>query len=841
MATVYLAEDVKHRRKVAVKVLRPELAAVLGADRFHREIEIAANLTHPHILPLHDSGDADGFFYYVMPHIDGESLRDRLAREHALPIADAVRIIRDVADALAKAHSQGVIHRDIKPDNVMLSDRHALVTDFGVAKAVSEATGMQQLTTAGVAVGTPTYMAPEQIAADPDADHRADIYALGVMAYELITGRPPFTNQTPQALLAAHLTVDPESIGTVRPDTPASLAATVMRCLEKQPDHRWQRAEDIVRALDTIATPESGTVAGAAIPRPRGRARRGRWIAATMVATAVAVTAWMGIQWSRAAGSPRVLAVVPLTAIGDSVTTRAFGDGLVEILASRLTELTRGVEPPLWVIPPGEIRELAITSAAKARAELNATLAFTGSLQQAGSDLRLTLNLVDAASLRQVRSAQIVAPPGDVATWEEGAVSQALVMLDVTPTQSGVPKGPDARRRVPVARAYELYVRGRGTLTRSDRTRADVTKAIELFEQAVAADSQYALALAGLGEAYWLQYDIVRDTTWVSQAIATSRRALALDDSLPDVWATLALIASGMGQSEEALSNAQRALVLDPYHVAAQLRMGAAYQQLRRYDDAERVYASLVEQQPYYWRTYSTFAFLRYVQGRYLESAELYSRAGALAPGNATVYRNAGAIYFILDQWDEARAMLERSIATEPTSSALSNLGTLEYFEGQFAAAAGRYREAIALTEQDPLLWRNLGDAYRQMPGRSDGARQAFERCVKIALAELQVNPNDDFTLSNLAFAYAVLGQWAEARRISDRLARAVGDDADLMFSLAQISEELGDREQAVTWLVGAVQGGYSLRSAVSEPQLAAVRMDPAFQEARRAPEARPD
>ena len=182
MATVYLAEDMKHRRNVAVKVLRAELAATVGPDRFLREIETVAQLTHPHILPLHDSGDANGFLYYVMPYVEGESLRSRLAREGELPIADAVRLLRDVADALALAHRRGVVHRDIKPDNVLLSGQHAYVTDFGVAKAVSEATGRQQLTTVGVTLGTPTYMAPEQAAADPNVDHRADLYAFGVLA-----------------------------------------------------------------------------------------------------------------------------------------------------------------------------------------------------------------------------------------------------------------------------------------------------------------------------------------------------------------------------------------------------------------------------------------------------------------------------------------------------------------------------------------------------------------------------------------------------------------------------------------------------------------------------------
>jgi len=208
MATVYLADDLKHNRRVALKVLRPELAAALGHERFVREIEIAAQLQHPHILPLFDSGEAEGFLYYVMPFVDGESLRERLSREGSMPIPEAVRILREVVDALAHAHQHGVVHRDIKPDNVMLSGRHAVVTDFGVAKAVSAA-GSDKLTTVGMALGTPTYMSPEQAMGETNLDQRADIYSVGALAYELFTGHPPFEKATAQQLLSAHVLEKP--------------------------------------------------------------------------------------------------------------------------------------------------------------------------------------------------------------------------------------------------------------------------------------------------------------------------------------------------------------------------------------------------------------------------------------------------------------------------------------------------------------------------------------------------------------------------------------------------------------------------------------------------------
>ena len=258
MATVHLAHDLKHEREVAIKVLREELTASLGAGRFLREIKIAAQLQHPHILPLLDSGEAGGFLFFVMPYIKGQSLRERLEREGELPVHEAVRLLTEVVDALVEAHEHGVVHRDIKPDNVMLSGRHALVTDFGVAKAISEATGRNTVTTLGIAVGTPTYMSPEQAAADPHVDHRSDIYSVGVMAYEMLSGRPPFTGHTPQQVLAAHVTEAPDSVSKRRPAIPAALEAVVMRCLAKRPADRFQTAAELHAVLEQLATPSGG-------------------------------------------------------------------------------------------------------------------------------------------------------------------------------------------------------------------------------------------------------------------------------------------------------------------------------------------------------------------------------------------------------------------------------------------------------------------------------------------------------------------------------------------------------------------------------------------------------
>jgi dienelactone hydrolase len=315
MATVHLARDLKHDRAVAIKVLRPELAQAMGGERFHREITIASKLQSPHILPLLDSGEADGLLYYVMPLVDGESLRDLLARDGAMPPSEAIRLLAEIVDGLAHAHRRGVLHRDIKPDNVMLAERHALLMDFGVAKALAEgrssggASGTADphvtLTEVGISLGTPAYMAPEQAAADPNIDHRADIYAVGVMAYEMLTGSPPFTG-TPQVVIASHITKTPAPLQAAVPGLSAAIAAIVMRCLAKDPADRYQTADALLQAIEGLTTP-SGTAA--ALP-PAARRRRTVLIGVGVIA--LAVVGFLGYQksqrsaWVLGTGLPEV-------------------------------------------------------------------------------------------------------------------------------------------------------------------------------------------------------------------------------------------------------------------------------------------------------------------------------------------------------------------------------------------------------------------------------------------------------------------------------------------------------------------------------------------------------
>jgi serine/threonine-protein kinase len=297
MGAVYLAEDLKHHRRVAVKVLRPDLSASLGTDRFLREIEVAARLQHPAILPLHDSGQADGYVFYIMPYVEGESLRDRLARQHELPVEEAARILSEVLDALAYAHGKGVVHRDIKPDNIMLSGRHALLLDFGVAKAVNDSAGPEFVTTTGLALGTPSYMAPEQAVADKQVDHRADLYAVGVVGYEMLAGRRPFPGNTAQQIVVAQMTKAPDELLAHRPSVTPALAAAIMRAIERNPADRWQSAAEMAARLEPYLVP-SGESTPAPSPGPEPRRGGGRRLAlaagAAVVIAAVAAALAVG-------------------------------------------------------------------------------------------------------------------------------------------------------------------------------------------------------------------------------------------------------------------------------------------------------------------------------------------------------------------------------------------------------------------------------------------------------------------------------------------------------------------------------------------------------------------
>ncbi len=512
MSRVYVAVELGLERRVVIKVLPPELGAGVNVDRFRRETQLAASLQHPHIVPLLTAGAAGNLLYYTMPFVEGESLRARLAREAELPVREAVRILHDVADALAYAHGRGVIHRDIKPDNVLLSGGHALVADFGIAKALSQAAGSSGLTSVGVAIGTPTYMAPEQAAGDPNVDHRADIYSLGAMAYEMLGGRPPFSGLSPHQVLAAHVTEPVEELSKHRANLPPQLGELVMWCLEKNPADRPQTAVEILQALEGIATTTGGTG-----PVRFGRRRSLSWKRILAVAAAAGVLgggAWAALRARRPALlDPDRIAVAPFDVLDPTLTL--WHEGLVDVLSRSLdgTGPLRTVSPTL-VVKRWRGRADASSAQALGR-ETGARTVVYGQLLGAGPDsARLTATVLDAnsgASLGDIDLRDASARVDRLADSLTVAVLRTLARTRAIGVVRGTPLGSSSLA------ALKAFLQGEQFLRRSQ-----YDSALAYDQQAIALDSTFALALSHASMAAGWQHS-GSDTLTRQYALAAGR------------------------------------------------------------------------------------------------------------------------------------------------------------------------------------------------------------------------------------------------------------------------------------------------------------------------------
>jgi tetratricopeptide (TPR) repeat protein len=491
MATVYLAGDLKHHRKVALKVLKPDLAATLGPERFLREIEIAAQLTHPHILPLHDSGEARGFLYYVMPYVEGESLRERLSRERQLSLEDAIQVAREVADALSSAHSRGVVHRDIKPENILLQEGHAVVTDFGIARALSAAGG-ENLTETGMTVGTPAYMSPEQAAGQEGIDGRSDIYSLGCVLYEMLGGDPPYTASTPQAILARKVADPVPSLRVVRDTVPEALEQTVTRALAKVPADRFATAGQLAESLGRVVSGEVPvqTVPKAHSARPTLRWKRGYAIPIVVFAAIVVVLLSRMASSASASLEPATLVVFPFRSTADD---NSIGEGIADLLAASLDgtvgirvadpvamwrSLRRGSDQSLHVPELSEALELA---------------------QQAGTP-RVVLGSVSEVGGRMEVSARVYDLDGQLRTTLRNSVPAGSLSVAVDRLAIDVVSSVWERDTLPGVPVVESFATGSiGALkayleAKSWVYRGFYDAAEEAIEQAVTLDSTFALA-----------------------------------------------------------------------------------------------------------------------------------------------------------------------------------------------------------------------------------------------------------------------------------------------------------------------------------------------------------
>jgi serine/threonine-protein kinase len=500
MSRVFVAEETRLARRVVVKVLPPDLALEMQVDRFNREIQLSASLQHPHIVPLLAAGGHQDLLYYTMPFVEGESLRARLSREGELPVRDAVRILKDVADALAYAHARNVVHRDIKPDNVLLSGNHAVVADFGVAKAVSQAKTESGLTSVGVALGTPAYMAPEQAAGDPNIDHRADIYAFGAMAYEMLTGRPVFTGMAPHQMLAAHVTEPVVPITDKRPALSPPLAELVMACLEKNPADRPQNAIEILQALENLATPSGSVAVTSPITTVRHvmRRPRNRALAVGAVALLLLLGGWLATRpRSAPALDPNRVAVAPFDVIGPEL--QLWREGLVDVLSRSLDGAgpLRTVSPTLVVrrwagrADPGAAQALGHATGAR--------VVVFGGLIEAGSDsVRLTATVLDVQGPTVLGEIELRERTDRMDRLADSLAVRVLRELGRTRAISVVRSASLGSRSVP---ALKAFLQGEQFLRRSEWD-----SSLAYHQRAIALDSGFTLAWSHAGMAAGWQH-----------------------------------------------------------------------------------------------------------------------------------------------------------------------------------------------------------------------------------------------------------------------------------------------------------------------------------------------
>ncbi len=755
MATVYLAEDLKHHRKVAIKVMREDLAASMGAARFLREIEIAARLQHPNILPLLDSGDADGLLYYVMPYVEGRSLRERMEREGELPVREAVRLTAEVADALAHAHAQGVVHRDIKPDNVMLSGRHALVSDFGVAKAVSEAADHHTITTLGVALGTPTYMSPEQASGDAHIDQRSDIWALGEMAYELLTGRPAFAGENARQILAAHLTEEPTPLHAVRPAVPAALDAVILRCLEKRPADRWQHAGELRAALEPFATPAGGVTPTDTAPPRTMPMRRSRWIlGAAGLAIVLAALAWWRLATGRGSSSIRAIAVLPFDDVGHDTADDYLADGMANDIREALMKL-----PDLTVKARTSSEAERDRPIREAGARLHVGALLQGEFHPSGDHVTVTVDLVKVEDESGLWSHDYVLPADGNFSSAQDSITAAVATALRLPAPKEL-RGSAERRGTRDQAAYDLYLRGQYLFAR--RGADNLERAIDDFHRAIARDPNFARAYAGLSmvEGVLPAYLEVHSDSIVRDAERMAHRALALEPDLADGHLALASALTGELRPAEAQAEYRAALALDPDNSTAHQWYADALGVLGRPEEAIREGQAAVALDPLSAVAWNDLSYAYLCADRFAEAITAARRALELDPTFIYSQLYLAIAEAFAGRPDSAAVQFERAFETDSTFPYARVFRVWRFaLESRWADAE---REAAIARRVETGDSRAYGIAVVQLAlGNKRAALDATERAVRarsfyVGQASLGCDPTMSLLRSEPRFAVIV-------------------------------------------------------------------------------------
>jgi TolB-like protein/Flp pilus assembly protein TadD len=724
MAVVYLAEDLKHHRKVAIKVLRPELAAAVGGERFLREIEAAARLAHPNILPLHDSGEADGLLYYVMPYVEGGSLRERLERERQLPIEDAAAITRDVAAALDHAHERGLVHRDIKPENILFRAGRPAVSDFGVARAVSEAGG-KRLTETGLAVGTPAYMSPEQAAGEATVDGRADVYSLGCILYEMLAGSAPFTGATPQAVIARKAAEPVPSIRVVRDTVPEAVEEVVRKGLARAATDRYRTAGEMSAALEAavgaraapseVGVPRPTTGTGVGPTARRGRGRGAMALVALLVILAALFIARLFTGVATASGI-HSLAVLPLQNDTGDPEQDYFVEGMHTALIGELSEIDA-----LRVISRRSVMkyEAGERPAAEVARELDVDGIVGGSVSRTGDSVQIQVRLIGARpEEREIWRRTYSANLEDVLSLHSDAAREIASEIQINLSSEEEARFEERRRVDP--ETYEAYLRGMYHLNRF--TPSEVEAGLAYLREAVADDSTDATAWAGLalGLATVGHSPASPPQVW-EQALTAAGKAVELDSMLAEGWAAL-----------------------------ADVKVYYEYD----WEGAEQAFLRANELNPNLAMNHYHYAWFLELFGRPDAAIVEHRIAQQLDPLTPTITAWMGGMLSRAGRTEEAMAEVRKALELD------ANNAVAHLVLGGLHAANGDYEEAIAvhrkLVEINPLWTAVLGATY---------ARAGRTAEAKAILAELEANQATSFDALGLARLNAALGNLDEAFR----------------------------------------------------------------------------
>lgn len=844
MGVVYKAEDIKLERKVALKFLPRHLTADKESRlRFEREAKAAAVLNHPNIITVHEIGEHEGQVFIAMEYVDGKTLKEIISGDlipstpssgtfralQPMPIPRVIVIATQIADGLAVAHARGIVHRDVKPQNIFIDkDYRVKILDFGLAKLK----GASPLTKEAFTMGTVHYMSPEQ-AMGKEVDQRSDIWSFGVVLYEMLTGALPFKGDYDQAVIYAIINEDMAPLPSGKERVPAGIEKIIRCCLDKKPQDRYPAAEALAEALRNLDGAREATK-----PEKSGGRRFSRRAFLTALSLLLlsgilgffALNQRANVALRRVLGLTKIpqvkhLAVLPLLVIGGDSSSQAFSDGLVETLTSKLTQIEQ-TERSMWIVPASELRSSGIDSPGRARKALGVNLVITGSLQQSSNTVRLILNLIDAAAMRQLRSAIITETSNVGADFQDRAAVEVARMLDLElkpATLSRLAAGDTSRPE-----ANEFYLQGRGYLQRYEQ-KENLDAAIGLFQKAVQEDADFALAFAGLGEAYWRKYELTRDPELVQEAQSNCQQALKLNSNLVPVQITLGIIERGKGNYQEAIKSFKNALALDPVNSEALLGLATVFGNAGKTAEAEATYRRAIDLKPNYWAAVNSMGFFYAINGRWQKAEAMFRRVIALTPDNIRGYNNLGFVYLFQEKTNLAQQMFEKSLAIRANADAYSNLGTIYFFAKRYREAASMYEKGIALGMNDCLIWGNLGDAYHNLPEFKEKARTAFQTAIKLANEQLRINPRDARMHSSLARYYIMTGQVALALAETAKARELAANNVTILLNAALVYELAGKRSQALSALAKyfALSGTQQLID--QDPLFSNLRRDPRY------------